>query len=271
MKFKSLLAALAAVFFSGFAVAQEPAAPAPSPTVTPELTPENTWNLDLSTGGRVSIQLRPAFAPAHVERIKTLTRQGFYDGLIFHRVIEGFMAQGGDPTGTGQSGSELPDLAPEFNALPHVRGAVAAARAQDPNTANSQFYIMLAPRLSLDGEYTVFGRVVSGMQYVDSIERGEPPLNPSRIVRASIGSDNVPPMTTAELQAAAAQQAAAAAATKPGPEPFVQSLTDAPASEAAPTEAQTPAEAESATEAEAEPKAEPEATDEPETADAPQA
>ncbi|PWG01586.1 peptidylprolyl isomerase [Sphingosinicella humi] len=268
MKLKSLLAALAALFFAGFAAAQEPATPAPSPAVTPELTPENTWHLDLSTGGRVSIQLRPDFAPNHVERIKTLTRQGFYDGIIFHRVIEGFMAQTGDPTGTGQGGSELPDLAPEFNALPHVRGTVAAARAQDPNSANSQFYIMLAPRLSLDGDYTVFGRVVGGMQYVDSIARGEPPLEPSRIVRASIGSDNVAPMTAAELQAAAAQQAAAAAAARPAPEPFVQSLTDAPITETPPAEAV-------ADESEAEPAAEStpdaETAEEPETADTPQA
>ncbi len=290
MKLKSLLAALAAVFFAGFATAQEPATPAPSPAVTPALTPENTWHLDLSTGGRVSIQLRPDFAPAHVERIKTLTRQGFYDGIIFHRVIEGFMAQTGDPTGTGQGGSELPDLAPEFNALPHLRGTVAAARAQDPNSANSQFYIMLAPRLSLDGEYTVFGRIVDGMQYVDAIARGEPPLEPSRIVRASIGSDNVPPMTVAELQAAAARQAAAAAATRPAPPSFVQSLTDAPATEtpaAATEEAGTTTEApatieadaaapEAETAVEAEPEAptesqpEAEAADAPETADTPQ-
>ena len=180
---------------------------------TPALDPENTWYLDLSTGGRVAIQLRPDIAPGHVERIKALTRQGFYNGLIFHRVIEGFMAQGGDPQGTGEGGSTLPDLTAEFNGLPHVRGAVSMARAGDPNSANSQFFIMFAPRLSLDKKYTVFGRVVSGMQYVDAIERGEPPINPSKIVRASIGSDNVPPPSPAEL--AAARQPAAAPAPTP--------------------------------------------------------
>jgi len=185
---------------------------------TPALEPENVWNLDLSTGGRVSIQLRPDIAPNHVERIKTLTRQGFYNGLTFHRVIEGFMAQGGDPEGTGQGGSQLPDLQAEFNGLPHVRGTLSMARAGDPNSANSQFFIMLAPRLSLDKKYTVFGRVVSGMQYVDAISKGEPPVNPSRIVRASIGADNVPPPTAAEL----------AAAAQPAPAPTAPAETPAP-------------------------------------------
>jgi peptidylprolyl isomerase len=124
-------------------------------------------------------------------------------------VIEGFMAQGGDPTGTGTGGSPLPDLPAEFNPLPHLRGAVAMARSQDPNSANSQFYIMFAPRFSLDNRYTVIGRVVSGMNFVDTIERGEPPPQPSRVVRASIGSDNVPPMTAEQLQAEAARLAAA--------------------------------------------------------------
>ena len=170
----------------------------------PPLVPENAWHLDLSTGGRVTIQLRPDVAPNHVERIRTLTRRGFYNGLIFHRVIPGFMAQGGDPSGTGEGGSDLPDLAAEFSALPHLRGAAAMARSQEPNSANSQFYIMLAPNLALDRRYTVFGRVVAGMSFVDSIERGEPPANPTRIVRASIGSDNVPPLSAEELRAAAA-------------------------------------------------------------------
>jgi peptidylprolyl isomerase len=170
--------------------------------------PENVWHLDLSTGGRVSILLRPDVAPNHVERIRTLTRQGFYNGLTFHRVIEGFMAQGGDPTGTGQGGSPLPDLAPEFSQLPHLRGTLSMARAQAPNSANSQFFIVLQPTFTLDGRYTVVGRVFSGMNFVDAIERGEPPANPSRIVRASIGADNVPPLSAAELSAAAAPPAA---------------------------------------------------------------
>ncbi|MEA3041957.1 MAG: hypothetical protein QOC65_1446, partial [Sphingomonadales bacterium] len=212
MFLKKIAAAAAALLFAGAAAAQGTPAFAPPP-----VQPENVWNLDLSTGGRVSIQLRPDVAPNHVERIRALTRQGFYDGLTFHRVIEGFMAQGGDPTGTGAGQSELPDLEPEFNLLPHLRGTVAMARAQAHNSANSQFYIMLAPRFSLDRQYTVFGRVIAGMSFVDAIVRGEPPANPTRIVRASIGSDNVPVPTAAELTApaapAATQQAAAPAAS----------------------------------------------------------
>jgi len=179
-------------------------APRPAPAaIPPALEPENTWNLDLTTGGRVVIQLRPDAAPGHVERIKTLTRQGFYNGLVFHRVIEGFMAQGGDPTATGGGGSDLPDIPAEISGLPHVRGALGMARAQDMNSANSQFFIMFGPRLIMDREYTVFGRVVSGMSFVDAIERGEPPLAPTRIVRASIGADNVPQPSAEELRAAA--------------------------------------------------------------------
>ena len=115
---------------------------------------ENVLYLDLSTGGRVRIVMRPDVAPKHVERIRTLVRQGFYDGTIFHRVIDGFMAQGGDPTGTGQGGSKLPDLEAEFNDLPHVRGAVSMARAQGLNSANSQFFIVFQPVLKLDRTYT---------------------------------------------------------------------------------------------------------------------
>jgi cyclophilin family peptidyl-prolyl cis-trans isomerase len=155
----------------------------------PALTPDNTWDLDLSDGGRVVVQLRPDKAPLMVERIKTLTKQGFYNGLTFHRVIDGFMAQGGDPKGTGEGGSTLPDVKAEFNDLPHVRGAVAAARAADDNSANSQFYIMFLPNLKLDRHYTVFGRVVSGMDYADAITRGEPPANPTRVIRATMGDD----------------------------------------------------------------------------------
>jgi cyclophilin family peptidyl-prolyl cis-trans isomerase len=187
---KSLIAALSALLLAGALHAQTPAA---APVATPPLDPENVLMLDLTTGGRVTIQLRPDVAPNHVERMKTLVRRGFYDGLAFHRVIDGFMAQGGDPKGDGTGGSELPDLPAEFNVLPHARGALSAARGSDENTANSQFFIMFAPRLSLDGKYTVYGRVVSGMQYVDAITRGEPPTDPTRIIKASIGADNVPP------------------------------------------------------------------------------
>jgi peptidylprolyl isomerase len=175
----------------------------------PPLTPDNTWDLDLSDGGRVVIQLRPDKAPLMVQRIKTLSAQGFYNGLNFHRVIDGFMAQGGDPKGTGEGGSTLPDVKAEFNDLPHVRGAVAAARAADENSANSQFYIMFQPNLKLDKHYTVFGRVVSGMQYADAIQRGEPPANPTKIVRAILASDPAASTPPPPLPVAAPVQAPA--------------------------------------------------------------
>jgi cyclophilin family peptidyl-prolyl cis-trans isomerase len=155
--------------------------------------PENIWVLDLSNGQRVKARLMPEWAPSHVERIKTLTRRGFYDGVIFHRVIEGFMAQGGDPTGTGQGGSELPDLKAEFNPMPHVRGSLSMARANEEDSANSQFFIVFYPRFSLDKRYTNFGRVIDNIDGVDAIVRGEPPENPTRIVKASLAIDNVPP------------------------------------------------------------------------------
>lgn len=150
---------------------------------------ENTLVLTLSTGGDVRILMRPDLAPKHVERIKLLTRQGFYDGLKFHRVIEGFMAQTGDPQGTGAGGSSLPDLEAEFNEFPHLRGVTSMARTNQPNTANSQFFIMLQPNFGLDNQYTVWGRVTDGMEFVDTIERGEPPASPSTIVKAVIASD----------------------------------------------------------------------------------
>src|SRR4051812_41114184 len=198
MRFKALLSLLIAMFFAAAAAAQ-----IASPPPAPARDPENTWLLDLSTGGRVAIQLRPDVAPKMVERIKVLTRRGFYNGLTFHRVIDGFMAQGGDPKGDGTGGSDLPDLQAEFNGLPHVRGAVSAARTEQPNTANSQFFIMLSPHLTLDGQYTVFGRVVGGMNFVDAIEKGEPPANPSRILQASIAADNRPPPAQVPQAAAA--------------------------------------------------------------------
>ena len=163
---------------------------------------DNLLLLDLSNGQRVPIRLMPDWAPNHVERIKTLTRQGFYDGVIFHRVIDGFMAQTGDPTGTGQGGSQLPDLAKEFNPMPHVRGTVAMARAQSEDSANSQFYLMFYPRFALDKRYTVFGRVIGNMAAVDAIERGEPPENPTYIVQASIAADGKPQKFAAPAVAA---------------------------------------------------------------------
>ncbi|WP_443971682.1 peptidylprolyl isomerase [Sphingobium sp. CR28] len=151
--------------------------------------PANVWVLDLSDGGKVRIQLRPDVAPEHVERIKTLTREHFYDGLLFHRVIDGFMAQGGDPKGDGTGGSPLPDLKQEFSWLPHMRGTVSMARAQSEDSANSQFFIMLMPRLQLDHKYTVVGRVIDGMPGVDAIAKGEPPSAPTKIVRAYLEKD----------------------------------------------------------------------------------
>jgi cyclophilin family peptidyl-prolyl cis-trans isomerase len=159
----------------------------------PAVDPENVWVLDLSNGQRVKIRLQKDWAPGHVERIKTLTRAGFYDGVIFHRVIEGFMAQGGDPTGTGQGGSELPDLKAEFNPMPHVRGTLSMARAAEEDSANSQFFIVFYPRFSLDKKYTNFGRVIENMEAVDAINRGEPPESPTYILQASLGSDNKAP------------------------------------------------------------------------------
>ena len=163
---------------------------------------ENILFLDLSNGRRVAIRLMPDWAPNHVERIKTLARQGFYDGVIFHRVIEGFMAQTGDPTGTGQGGSQLPDLEEEFNPMPHVRGTVSMARlGNNEDSANSQFFIVFYPRFSLDRTYTNFGRVIAGMDAVDNIARGEPPSNPTRIVQASVAADNRAAPSPAQIAA----------------------------------------------------------------------
>jgi cyclophilin family peptidyl-prolyl cis-trans isomerase len=150
--------------------------------------PENSLVLE-TTKGRVVIELRPDLAPGHVERIKTLARQGFYDGVPFHRVIEGFMAQTGDPTGTGAGGSDLPDLKAEFNAEPHVRGTVSMARTNAPNSANSQFFICFDDAGFLDKQYTVWGKVVEGMDIVDQIKRGEPVRDPDKIVSMRVMAD----------------------------------------------------------------------------------
>jgi cyclophilin family peptidyl-prolyl cis-trans isomerase len=150
--------------------------------------PENTLILE-TTQGRVVIELRPDLAPNHVERIKTLARRGFYDGVPFHRVIEGFMAQTGDPTGTGTGGSDLPDLQAEFNAEPHVRGAVSMARTNYPHSANSQFFVVFDDARFLDRQYTVWGRVTEGMENVDKVKRGEPVRDPDRIVSMRVMAD----------------------------------------------------------------------------------
>jgi len=184
------LFAVAAVLFA-FAV--------PSASVAADPL-ENVILLDLKDG-RVTIQLRPDLAPQHVERVKKLTREGFYDGIIFHRVIPGFMAQTGDPTGTGTGGSKYPDLPAEFtNKASFQRGTVGAARSSDPNSANSQFFIDFAPATFLDGQYTIWGQVIDGIDAVDKIKPGEPPSNPDKIVKMQVAAD--------------ADQASKAAATK---------------------------------------------------------
>lgn len=173
----AFLALLALVGISGAAFAADP---------------ENTIYLDLKDG-RVVIELLPDIAPGHATRIKELSREGFYDGIIFHRVIPGFMAQTGDPTGTGMGGSFKPDLKREFTFKESfTRGSVGMARSSNKDSANSQFFIVFYPRFSLDRNYTNFGRVIAGMDAVDAIERGEPPANPTYIVQASIAADGKP-------------------------------------------------------------------------------
>jgi peptidylprolyl isomerase len=149
---------------------------------------ENTLYMELPYG-RVVIELLPALAPIHVARIKELTREGFYDNVVFHRVIEGFMAQGGDPTGTGTGGSKKPDLKSEFSSEPHVRGICSMARSNNPHSANSQFFICLADAKFLDKQYTVWGRVTEGMEFVDKIKRGEPVPKPDKIKTMSVAVD----------------------------------------------------------------------------------
>ena len=143
-----------------------------------------TLTLSLDSGGDVVIKLRSDVAPGHVERITTLARQGFYDGVKFHRVIPGFMAQGGCPKGTGTGGSDLPDLKAEFNDAPHVRGVCSMARTSAPNSANSQFFICFDDARFLDRQYTVWGEVTSGMEHIDALPKGEPPRSPGKIITA---------------------------------------------------------------------------------------
>ncbi len=177
--------------FAALLIAAKPAPVAPIPSiVAPAEVTANKANhlfLQLSSGGTVEIVLRPDLAPHHVERIQTLVRRGFYDGLTFHRVIPDFMAQGGDPKGTGEGGSDLPDLKAEFTSLPFLRGIVGAARTNSPDTANSQFFIMYTRHSELDENYTAIGRVVAGMDAADAIAPGEPPAQPTRIVHAYLG------------------------------------------------------------------------------------
>ena len=249
---------LIALPFLGLALVA--AKPAPQAPVKPRLSmvapaevaadPANRWTLELSNGGKVVIQLRPDIAPQHVYRIQQLTTAGFYDGLMFHRVIPGFMAQGGDPQGTGEGGSPLPDVPAEFSDMPHLRGVTSMARAEDKNSANSQFFIMLAPRFQLDHKYSAFGRVIEGMAAVDQITTGEPPAQPTKIVRATIGGPlPAPPVVTAAATAATpATPASAPTAT----------ATEGPADPAAPAATpEAPAPAAAAEAPAAEPQAAP--------------
>lgn len=164
------------------------------PAAAASADPQNTIYLD-TDHGRVTIRLRPDLAPKHVAQIKALTKKGFYDGIVFHRVIDGFMAQTGDPTGTGTGGSDLPDLPAEFTSkAKFIRGTVGMARSSDPNSANSQFFIMFAPAPSLDGQYTIFGEVTAGMDAIDKIKKGSEAdngtvTNPDKIVKMQIAAD----------------------------------------------------------------------------------
>ena len=207
-----MLFALPIAALSLIAAKPAPAPPAPALSMAPPAAvvadPANRWTLELSNGGRIVVQLRPDIAPNHVYRIQLLTTQGFYNGLKFHRVIPGFMAQGGDPQGNGEGGSKLPDLAAEFNELPHLRGVASMARSENKDSANSQFFLVLAPTFKLDHKYTGFGRVVEGMGAADTIAIGEPPAEPTTIVRASIGGP---------LPAPPAGAVATVAATAPVP------------------------------------------------------
>jgi cyclophilin family peptidyl-prolyl cis-trans isomerase len=170
---------------AGFAVALL-AGPVAAPAAAQD--PENTLVMELKCGD-VHIALRPDVAPNHAERLKELTREGFYDGIIFHRVIEGFMAQTGDPTGTGMGGSDRPDLAAEFSDVPFTRGTVGMARSSNPDSANSQFFIMFDEGSFLNGQYTVVGEVVEGMDCVDQINKGEPPASPDSIIDMQVMAD----------------------------------------------------------------------------------
>lgn len=164
-----------------------------TPAAVADLDPNNVLVIEVD-GGPIYVELLPDVAPQHVARIQTLAREGFYDGVVFHRVIDGFMAQTGDPTGTGTGGSDYPDLPAEFSQIPYERGVVGMARTNDPDSANSQFFIMFGPAASLNGQYTVFGRVVAGMDAVDAIKKGDARRNgmvtdPDAMIRARLLAD----------------------------------------------------------------------------------
>jgi peptidylprolyl isomerase len=190
---RRLIAAAAAVAVPVLAMSAVPAPARAQTQPAPAIDPENTLYMDLKDG-RVVIRLRPDLAPKHVARVKQLAREGFYNGTPFHRVIDGFMAQGGDPTGTGTGGSKLPDLPAEFtNSVHYLRGTVGAARTANPDSANSQFYICFAPAPSLDGKYTIWGQVISGMEFVDKIKKGSGSSGtvsgPDKIIKMQVAAD----------------------------------------------------------------------------------
>ncbi len=241
MKFSHLLWSLAVMTTTSFAAQAA--------------SPENTLNLELKSG-TVVIELLPDVAPGHVERIKSLVKDGFYDGIVFHRVIDGFMAQTGDPTGTGRGGSSYPDLKAEFSNTPYKRGTLGMARTMNPDSANSQFFICFTDDgcSFLTGQYTVFGQVTSGMEFVDAIAKGEPPANPDKIVKATIGGgDAAAPAAANDAAAPAADAKPAEAAKEPAKE--AAPAADAKAEEAKKEEATQEAAPAEADKAHAEPEA----------------
>jgi cyclophilin family peptidyl-prolyl cis-trans isomerase len=197
MRLRSLLAGFAMLFSVSTAHALE------------IKDPENTLFLQLK-GGTVVIELKPDVAPNHVKRIKELARKGFYDGIVFHRVIDGFMAQTGDPTGTGAGGSDLPNLKAEFNSMKHITGTLSMARSSSPDSANSQFFICFKPSSFLDGQYTAFGQVIAGMEFVNAIKKGDPANNgsvtaPDKIISLKVVADAAKPAAAAPAAAPAAR------------------------------------------------------------------
>jgi peptidylprolyl isomerase len=186
--FTVIIAALLTITTGHFAAAEEPTKTRKEMVEEKEKNPDEYKLLLQLKDGTVEIELLPIAAPNHVARIKELTRQGFYDGIVFHRVIDGFMAQTGDPTGTGTGGSGK-NLKAEFNAEPHTRGALSMARAASPDSADSQFFIVFDDARFLDRQYTVWGRVTKGMEFVDKIKRGEPPVNPDKIISMKVAAD----------------------------------------------------------------------------------
>lgn len=203
----------------------------------------DTLKLELSSGGTVTIEMLPDRAPAHVERIKELTREGFYDGIVFHRVIDGFMAQTGDPTGTGTGGSDKADLPAEFTDYQYKRGTVGMARTANPNSANSQFFICFSDDgcSFLTGQYTVWGQVTEGMEFVDAITRGEPPASPDKIVKAMIASDAATQTEAAEADKPAEATEAEAAEAPAEPAEADAEPAAGETAEPAATEAETKA------------------------------